>query len=94
MNAASYETNCSMFHSRWDSTVSSLELQWLGLHVFSSKGTDSNSGQGTKIPQALWHVPKKDTTVQHACLTIELSVNNLSLFKSSLGVICLLHRIC
>lgn len=32
---------------------SSLTVQWLGAHVFTTKGADSISGQGTKIPQAM-----------------------------------------
>ena len=59
VNAASYGINCSIFHSHWDITVSSLELQWLGLHAFTSEGTGSIPGEGTEIPQALWHVPTR-----------------------------------
>ena len=32
---------------KWDS----LEVQWLGLHTFTVKGTGSIAGAGTKIPQ-------------------------------------------
>lgn len=34
-------------------------IQWLGLKVFSAKGTGSNPGQGTKISQTTWCGQKK-----------------------------------
>lgn len=51
----------------------SLELQWLGLHVFSSVGTDSIPGRRTRIPQALWHVPTHTTILLHSMLAWPLS---------------------
>ena len=36
----------------------SLVVQWLGLHIFTAKGPGSVPGQGTKIPQAMWHGQK------------------------------------
>ena len=52
-------------------------------------GMGSHSRTGLK-----WLSSSSSSTVQHACLATELLVNNLSLFKLSLGVICLLHPIC
>ena len=37
----------------------SLAVQWLGLCASIARGTGSNPGQGTKIPQATWHSQKK-----------------------------------
>ena len=31
-----------------------MEVWWLGLHAFTVKGTGSISGEGTKIPEAMW----------------------------------------
>ena len=37
----------------------SLVVQWLGLWALTAKGLGLIPGQGTKIPQALWHGKKK-----------------------------------
>ena len=37
----------------------SLEVQQLGLRAFPTSGTGLIPGQGTKIPQAVWHGQKK-----------------------------------
>ena len=37
----------------------SLAVQWLGLGAFTAKGLGSIPGQGTKVPQAMWHGQKK-----------------------------------
>ena len=37
----------------------SLVGQWLGLSTLIAKGPGSIPGWGTKIPQAVWHGPKK-----------------------------------
>ena len=37
----------------------SLMVQWLELHVFTTKGMGSTPGQGTKIPQARQHGQNK-----------------------------------
>ena len=37
----------------------SLAVQWLGLHALNVEGLGSIPGQGTKIPQAVWHGQKK-----------------------------------
>ena len=42
------------------SVLSSLALQWLGLHAFTRGGTGSIPGQGTKIPQTAWCPPPKN----------------------------------
>ena len=34
-------------------------VQWLGLRVLTAEGLGSIPGQGTKIPQAVWHGQKK-----------------------------------
>ena len=34
-------------------------VQWVGLHTFTVKGLGSILGQGTKIPQAVWHGQKR-----------------------------------
>ena len=36
-----------------------LELQWLGLGTFTAVALGSISGQGNKIPQAMWHRQNK-----------------------------------
>ena len=40
----------------------SLAVQWLGLHALNVEGLGSIPGQGTKIPQAVWHGQKKKKT--------------------------------
>jgi len=37
----------------------SLAVQWLGLHAFTAEVSGLIHGQGTKIPQAVWHGQKK-----------------------------------
>jgi len=36
----------------------SLAVQWLGLHAFTAKGSNSIPSQGTMIPQAMQHGQK------------------------------------
>ena len=36
------------------SVLTSLAVQWLGLHAFTKSGTGSIPGQGTEIPQSAW----------------------------------------
>ena len=40
----------------------SLAIQWLELHTVTAEGLNLIPGQGTKIPQALWHNQKQTTT--------------------------------
>ena len=42
------------------SVLTSLAVQWLGLHAFTRMGTGSIPGQGTKIPQTAWCPPPKN----------------------------------
>ena len=42
------------------SILTSLAVQWLGLHAFTRRGTGSIPGQGTKIPQTGWCPPPKN----------------------------------
>ena len=37
----------------------SLSVQWLRFHASTAGGTGSTPGQGTKIPQAVWHDQNK-----------------------------------
>ena len=38
--------------------LTSLAVQWLGLHASTAGGVGSIPGQGTEIPQAAWHGQK------------------------------------
>ena len=50
-----------MVSCRKDNGGNSLAVKWLGLHAFTSEGSGSISGGGTKIPQAAaWPKKKKD----------------------------------
>ena len=42
------------------SVLTSLPVQWLGLHAFTISRTGSIPGQGTKIPQTAWCPPLKN----------------------------------
>ena len=53
-----------MVSCRKDNGGNSLAVQWLGLHAFTSEGSGSISGGGTKIPQAAAWQKKKKTMVQ------------------------------
>ena len=44
---------------KWHHTRNSLAVHWLLLHTFTDEHVGSISGQGTKIPQDLWHGQKK-----------------------------------
>ena len=39
------------------SVLTSLAVQWLGLHAFTRSRTGSIPGQGTKIPKTAWCPP-------------------------------------
>ena len=49
------ETELEMGLERTGDGGNSLVVQWLGLCAFSAEGQGSIPGQGTKIPQAIWH---------------------------------------
>ena len=49
------ETELEMGLERTGDSGNSLVVQWLGLRAFSAEGQGSIPGQGTKIPQAIWH---------------------------------------
>ena len=42
------------------SVLTSLAVQWLGLHAFTRRGTGPIPGQGTKIPKTAWCPPPKN----------------------------------
>ena len=42
------------------SVLTSLAVQWLGLHAFTISRTGSIPAQGTKIPQTAWCPPPKN----------------------------------
>ena len=44
----------------------SLEVQQLGLQAFPTLGTGLIPGQGTKIPQAVWHGQKKKRKINNS----------------------------
>ena len=73
----------------------SLVVQWLELHTFTAGGTGSISGQGTKIPHAMW--PKKEQCrgkvwlasitlhfICKFCFTTDVSFFSCSLMSNSL----------
>ena len=46
----------------------SLVIQWLELHDFTVKGPGSLHGQGTKIPQAVWHSQRNINNKTKICI--------------------------
>ena len=53
------------------SVLTSLAVQWLGLHAFTKSGTGSIPGQGTEIPHTTWRSQKKIQNSETAWLYVK-----------------------
>ena len=71
-------TILSIFLQVQDCRGGSLAVQWLGPCVLTANGPGSISGQGTKIPQAVWHSQKQAN--KKCC-------RKLSIFKEPFGLL-------
>ena len=69
-----------------------MDVQWLGLRIFTAKGQGFTLGQGTKIPQAMQHSTRQNYILETRRLTFiklfsaspaEQFINNPKIFLVS-----------
>ena len=69
----------------------SLAVQWLGLCVFTAEAAGSIPGEGTKIPQAVWHGQKKKI-IPRTFIIFNAIVNEIVFLISLSDISLLVYR--